>query len=91
MYIDDNALNDHKGNFSKTAKKYLHKLPAIIAAAFWDFMFISKVNFVTLAQIISKTHHSKKTFPWQVIPDKSDPRAILRLSKQCKTNSWGLS
>ena len=29
MYIGDNAMNDHKGNFSKTEKKYLHKLPVL--------------------------------------------------------------
>ena len=33
------------------------------AAAFWHFMFISKVNFVTLAQIVSETQHQQKTFP----------------------------
>ena len=54
-------------------------------------IFISKVNFVTLAQIVSENQHQKKPFLWRVIPEKSDPRAIVCLSKQLQTNSRGLS
>ena len=51
--------------------------------SFSYFMFISKVNFVTLAQIVSETQHQKRPFPWQVMPEKSDHRVIFHLFKQC--------
>ena len=56
MYIMGNALIDHDGNFSKTAKNVCTN------SLFWHFMLISRVNFVTLAQIISETEHCKKIF-----------------------------
>ena len=44
---------------------------SVVAAIFWHFIFISKVNFVTLAQTVSETQHCKKVFPlagnsWQI-------------------------
>ena len=59
------TLNDHDGSFSKPAKMFaqIACFALVIAATFWHFMFISKVNFVTLAQIVSETQHQKKTFP----------------------------
>ena len=52
MYIDDNALIDHDAYFSKTAKNiYTYNLfwPSQSSYIF-EFMFISKVNLVALAQ-----------------------------------------
>ena len=58
MYIDNNALIDHDVYFSKNCKKMFTHITCfgpVRAATFLDFMFISKVNLVTLAQIISET------------------------------------
>ena len=58
MYIDNNALIDHDIYFSKPAKKMLIHITyfgPVRAATFLHFMFISKVNLVTLTQIISET------------------------------------
>ena len=58
MNIDNNALIDHDVYFSKTAKKMFIHITCfgpVRVATFLHFMFISKVNLVTLTQIISET------------------------------------
>ena len=72
------TLNDHDGHDPCTNNLFYPSHSSYI----FGFMFISKGNFVTLAQIVSETQHQKKPLPWQVIPEKPDPRAIVCLSKQ---------
>ena len=86
------TLNDHDAmEMLQICKKMFAQITCfalVTAATFSHFMFFSKVIFVTLLKLLVK----ERPFPWQhVIPEKSDPRAIFCLSKQCKTNSWGLS